>query len=69
MQISLKRQKSIQIDTFVNERLITDSTWKVFADNNSEDTIYIVMKDKEGKNQVRINIKKLTDFEDVDVNK
>lgn len=64
MQIALKKQNSVQIDVWVNDRKIADSSWQVFADASTGDTTYIVLKDPNEQNQVKINIMKITDFEE-----
>lgn len=65
MQLSLKKQSDIQLDVWVNDRKIVDSNWQAFVDNSTGDTIYIVLKDPSGQNQVKINVMKLTKFEEI----
>ena len=65
MQLTLKKQEDIRVDVWVNERQIADSTWQVYADSSTGDTTYIILKDPNGQNQVKINVMKLTKFEQI----
>jgi aspartyl-tRNA synthetase len=65
MQVQYKKQPKIKVDSWVNERQITDAGWEVFVDANRDDVVFILLKDSTGQNQVRINITKETPFEPV----
>lgn len=65
MQVTLTKKEAVGIDVWVNERKITDSTWQVYVDDGQGDTIYLVLKEPNGQNQVKININKYTTSEDV----
>lgn len=64
MQVALSKKDSLSVDVWVNDRKITDSTWSVFVDDGQGDTIFVVLKDPNGQNQVKININKFTNFEE-----
>ena len=64
MQVALSKKDSLSVDVWVNDRKITDSTWSVFVDDGQGDTIFVVLKDPNAQNQVKININKFTNFEE-----
>jgi hypothetical protein len=65
MQIYYKKQPNIKVESWVNERKITDFGWEVYVDADRDDIVYILLKDLTGQNQVKINITKESIFEEV----
>ena len=57
MTKSLKRHQNIKVHTWVNDNPITDANWEVWGTFESDDDLYILVKDPINGNQLKINIK------------
>lgn len=63
MQIKFKKQESITVKSSINDRIITDDSWEVFSNSDTEDNLFLLIKSKDEKNTLKIEILKNTKYE------
>lgn len=67
MQLKLSRREDITISSWINDRSITTQDWEVYSqDDSKEDVILLVLIDRKTNNQVKIEIKKYTKYENIE---
>ena len=69
MQIKLSRKEGIRISTWINDKPISSSNWEVYSDNTKNNSILIVQQEPGTNNQLKIQIDKITNYENVEENK
>ena len=69
MQIKLSRKEGIRISTWINDKPISTSNWDVYSDNSKDDSLLIVQQEPGTNNQLKIQIDKITNYENVEENK
>jgi len=69
MQIKLSRKEGIRISTWINDKPISTSNWDVYSDNSKDDSFLIVQQEPGTNNQLKIQIDKITNYENVEENK
>jgi hypothetical protein len=65
MRYSLKRKEDLTVKSWINDKPISTSDWEVFSAEEGESEIVILVKDPKTNNQLRINITKHENFEEV----
>lgn len=67
MQLKLSRREDIQISSWINDRPITNGDWEVYSqDDSKSDDILLILIDRKTNNQVKIELKKYTKYENVE---
>jgi hypothetical protein len=67
MQLKLSRREDVTISSWINDRPITTADWEVYSQEDSgEGVILLVLIDKKTNNQVKIELKKYTRYENVE---
>jgi hypothetical protein len=69
MQIKLSRKEGIRISTWINDKPISSSNWEVYSDNTKDNSILIVQQEPGTNNQLKIQIDKITNYENTEENK
>ena len=69
MQIKLIRKEGLRISTWINDKPISTSNWEVYSDNSKDDSLLIVQQEPGTNNQLKIQIDKITNYENVEENK
>ena len=69
MQIKLSRKEGIRISTWINDKPISSSNWEVYSDNTKNNSILIVQQEPGTNNQLKIQIDKITNYENTEENK
>ena len=69
MQIKLSRKEGLRISTWINDKPISTSNWEVYSDNTKDDSILIVQQEPGTNNQLKIQIDKITNYENTEENK
>ena len=69
MQIKLSRKEGLRISTWINDKPISTSNWEVYSDNSKDDSLLIVQQEPGTNNQLKIQIDKITNYENVEENK
>jgi hypothetical protein len=69
MQIKLSRKEGIRISTWINDKQISNINWEVYSDNSKDDSILIVQQEPGTNNQLKIQIDKFINYENVEENK
>lgn len=63
MKLQLNREKGITVDSWVNDRMITDKNWECWATENTDGGVTIVLKEPNGgQNAVKLVINKNTEY-------
>jgi len=65
MQIKLSRKEGLRISTWINDKPISTSNWEVYSDNTKDDSILIVQQEPGTNNQLKIQIDKITNYENI----
>lgn len=64
MQLKLKKREDVSISSWINDKPITNQDWEVFShEEANDDTILLVLLDRQSNNQVKIEIKKYVKHE------
>jgi hypothetical protein len=63
MEIKFKRQESITVKSTINNKVISDDKWEVFTNSESEDNLFLLVRSKDEKNTLKIEIFKNTKYE------
>jgi hypothetical protein len=67
MQLKLSRREDIQVSSWINDRPITNGDWEVYSqEDGRSDDILLVLIDRKTNNQVKIELKKYTKYENVE---
>jgi hypothetical protein len=67
MQLKLSRREDIQVSSWINDRPITSGDWEVYSqEDGRSDEILLVLIDRKTNNQVKIELKKYTKYENVE---
>jgi len=67
MQLKLSRREDLTISSWINDRSITTQDWEVYSqDDSKDDVILLVLIDRKTNNQVKIEIKKYTKYENIE---
>jgi CRISPR/Cas system CSM-associated protein Csm5 (group 7 of RAMP superfamily) len=68
MQLKLNRKENFSISTYLNDKPISTPDWEVFVDdeNNTEDQFFIVVRDPQTGNQLKIQIKNYINYENIE---
>ena len=69
MQIKLSRKEGLRISTWINDKPISTSNWDVYSDNTKDDSILIVQQEPGTNNQLKIQIDKITNYENIEEEK
>lgn len=66
MKLKLNKEIGISVDSWVNDRMITDKNWECWSTENSDGGITIVLKEPNGgQNVVKFSINKNIKFEEI----
>lgn len=64
MKLQLKKEIGVSVDSWVNDRMITDKNWECWSCENPDDGMTIVLKETNGgQNVVKFVINKNTKYE------
>jgi len=67
MQLKLRRREDITVASWINDRPITTPEWEVFSQEDSkDDVILLVLIDRKTNNQIKIELKKFTKYENIE---
>jgi hypothetical protein len=59
MQLELKRKDDLAVSSWINDRPISTDDWEVYGYDKEKDSLIILLKEPNGANQIRIEIKKI----------
>lgn len=64
MKLQLKKEIGISVDSWVNDRMITDKNWECWSCENTDGGMTVVLKEPNGgQNVVKFVINKNTKYE------
>ena len=64
MKLQLKKEIGISVDSWVNDRMITDKNWECWSCENTDGGMTVVLKEPNGgQNIVKFVINKNTKYE------
>lgn len=66
MRLELKRKDKIQVQSWINDKPISTPDWEVFASDDGGSNIILLVREQKTGNQLKINITKYENFEEVD---
>jgi len=66
MKIQLRRDDTVKIKSWINDKPISTSDWEVFTANEGETEVVLLARDPNTGNQLKINITKYENFEEVE---
>jgi hypothetical protein len=65
MKQELKRQESIHIRSWLNDKPISTADWEVFGSEQGDTEYVVVARDEKTGNQLKIIIQKYENFEEI----